>query len=376
MHKQPIRIFATEIHAFGGVERLIVALADHLGRLGLDHEVACFHDSIDLASHATGALRVVTLNPARSVRAEARALKSYLDLGRDGPVPLVFDIKGAFAAGMAGASGFHLHLTDPPSLLPKDISKFALTGPRWSGGPRPGMATRLRGEVVHQFTRRGAKRATSLIAMTNRIASELAERYGRQAVVIRPGAHPLAGSTTAAVTLRNPRLILSVSRLEPNKRIEWLIEAMTDLVAADPAWQLAVVGGGNYRAPLEALVEQRGLADHVQFHGRIDDDALAKLFAQAAIFAMPAIQGYGLPALEALDRGTPVVIHGDSGVSEVLGDTPWVEIVNGDANAFVKGMARLAARIDADALRPDGFPRYPSESDWADAIARQCGWMD
>ncbi|MDH7972901.1 glycosyltransferase family 4 protein [Sphingomonas sp. AR_OL41] len=369
-----VKVFVPEVRAFGGVERLVVGLAGYLSQVGIGCEIGCFHDSIGLAKYSAVPVTTVLLNPRRNVWAEARALRRYLGDAPGGSAPLIFDLKGGFAAGMAGVSGYHLHFTDPPSLLPSDLTKFAFSVGRLHEGSFPSLLTRARAEIAHRETRRGVGNARSVIVMTNRIAAELQQRYGRSAVVIRPGAHHVDRVVPHGSARR--RSILSISRLERNKRIEWSIIAMEELVAIDPAWHLDVVGSGNYRHSLEALVTERGLEDHVRFHGRVSDEALANLSAEASLFAMPASQGYGLPALEALRCGVPVVMHGDSGVSEVLCDSPWVEIVEGDAAAFASGIRRLADRVESGTLTADCFPSFPSEDEWAANIARHCGWID
>ena len=119
--------------------------------------------------------------------------------------PLFFDLKGAFYAGLFRCPDFHLHLTDPPSLLPLDVSKHAPSirkrFPAKETG-NSGWERRARGEAVHQLNKRGVQRARSVIAMTNAIADEIELLYARRAKVIRPGVEPGPGGVSRATASR------------------------------------------------------------------------------------------------------------------------------------------------------------------------------
>ena len=187
----PIGVFVSYISAFGGVERLIVSLSHYLHNRGLDHTIVCFEQTIDFSAYADWPMRVLELKPARNAISEARALNVYLRRAGQGPAPLLFDLKSAFYAGLFRCPDFNLHLTDPPSLLPADVSKYApsLRGAFSRNVPTvpASLLLKIRGEAVHQFNRRGVRRARTLITMANANADELRALYGREAKVVRQG---------------------------------------------------------------------------------------------------------------------------------------------------------------------------------------------
>lgn len=381
----PIGIFVSYIHVFGGVERLIVSLSRYLHKKGLDHTVVCFEQTIDFAKHASWPMRVHELKPARSAFAEARSLSRYFANQPHGPVPLLFDLKSAFYAGLFGCGDFHLHLTDPPSLLPADVSKYApsLRGafPRNPPVGVPGMGRRIRGEIVHRINRRGVKRARTLITMANANADELRALYGREATVVRQGvSRPPAVSHLAERNLK-PFHLLSVSRLEPNKRLDWVLGALAGLessaapLSAQCDWVLDVVGDGSQMVPLKDLARQLNIESRVLFHGRASDDVLNVLYADAGLFLMPAIQGYGLPALEALSREVPVVLHRESGVSEILDGSPWVAVIDRGADDLALAIRTMVGNILDGAVQDCPIPRFPTDMEWAEEIAKTCGWL-
>lgn len=379
-------IFIPFVDAFGGVERLAVDLAGFLHQQGTPATIACFRQTIDLQSYANWPLRVQQLLPARNSFTEARALSRFLrSKQREGsPTPLLFDLKSAFYSGLSSKGPFVLHLTDPPSLLPADLSKHSRsarqTVPEFAGLPTAGALRGPRAELVHRLNRRGVKRAAKVIVMTEKIRRELQQLYGVDAIVIRPGVSadglPRNPSPSPSESLR----LLSVSRLEPNKRVDWILRALATLNAngalGKTDWTFEVVGQGPADKPLKELAQHLGLTEQVSFFGHLSGDALAAAYARANLFVMPAVQGYGLPALEALQRRIPTIIHQESGVSEVLGDSPWVEIVNGENGSLARAIGKMKAQLASGGLAESKLPNVPTASAWALEISRACGWLN
>jgi len=379
-------IFVPFIHAFGGVERLVLVLSRFLHEHNIAHTVACFNQTIDFAAYADWPMNVHELTPRRNPISEGLALNRYVRAAHAGgsPPPLLFDLKGSFYAGILPTLGYHLHLTDPPSLLPSEVSKFSLSlrraYPSLTNEVWPGLFKMIRGEIVHRINRRGASKALSVIVMTNAIADELRMIYNVDTMIVRPG---VAVSKSAPITSGEAvgkLRILSVCRLEPNKRIDWILNALSHLETSDRGlsekidWCVDIVGEGSQMEALRALAEIRGISERVVFHGRISDEGVEQLFAVADLFLMPAMQGYGLPALEALARGVPVVLHRESGVSEVIEGTPWVEIIE-NSDDLPLAINALVNRLHKNELKKNNLPKVPNENRWASQICNLCRWI-
>ncbi len=385
MTASPKTIFIPFLHAFGGVERLALGLSRFLHEQGCAHSIVCFDQTIDLASTADWPLQVRELKPRRNPWAESRSLAAYLrkEAAQGAPPALIFDLNGAFYAGLLAPRGYVLHLTDPPSLLPSDVSKNALSLRKYRSTPRnrSRWMKSLHAEGVHRLNRRGVHKAAAVVVMTDVIADEISRLYQITAQIVRPGVAPQPKQAPRSLAmLGNGQLrLLSVCRLEGNKRIDWILHALAALdaeTAEHPQnWELDVVGDGTQADFLRNLAQQLGLSQKVVFHGQVSDEKLREIYADAHLFLMPAVQGYGLPALEALSAGLPVILHRESGVAEILGDTPWAEVIDNAPNSLGLALNRMIDRLRDGSFKRLAPPEIPTETEWARQICRICGWI-
>jgi glycosyltransferase involved in cell wall biosynthesis len=115
------------------------------------------------------------------------------------------------------------------------------------------------------------------------------------------------------------RFVLSVGINKPHKNLARLIEAFRQ-VSSEVA--LVLAGPIDPRYPTGAALAHRfGLADRVRSLGRVADADLPGLYAAANVFAFPSLaEGFGLPPLEAMACGTPVVCSRTTSLPEVVGD--------------------------------------------------------
>lgn len=108
---------------------------------------------------------------------------------------------------------------------------------------------------------------------------------------------------------RSPEpLVVAVGRLVPVKRFDRLIRAFGDVRASVPSARLVIVGTGPEHGDLRDLVEELGLADAIEFAGRVDDEGLVDLYQQAWVVASSSVrEGWGMTLTEAAACGTPAV---------------------------------------------------------------------
>jgi glycosyltransferase involved in cell wall biosynthesis len=117
--------------------------------------------------------------------------------------------------------------------------------------------------------------------------------------------------------------ILYVGSVEPRKNLLRLLDAYQELLKWSERWRLVIVGARNYwkSSPVAQKVEQLGLGGQVKFTGYVPDEDLPALYNGADLFCFPSLyEGFGLPVLEAMACGTPVVTANSSSLPEVAGE--------------------------------------------------------
>jgi glycosyltransferase involved in cell wall biosynthesis len=120
-----------------------------------------------------------------------------------------------------------------------------------------------------------------------------------------------------------PPYLLHVGQAYPHKNLHCLIQAFAKVAAWDSELQLVLAGKPHpTESPrLAALVDELGLGKRVQFRSYVSAAELPGLYRGALAFVYPSLwEGFGLPVLEAMACGTPVITSLGSGTEEVAGD--------------------------------------------------------
>lgn len=119
-------------------------------------------------------------------------------------------------------------------------------------------------------------------------------------------------------------VILSLCTLEPRKNLTTLIDAFEKLLTSSDGSSIKLVLAGSLGWKTNALTERlrsSSAADCIVISGHIPDHQLASLYSLADIFVYPSVyEGFGLPPLEAMQCGTPVLVGNTSSLPEVVGD--------------------------------------------------------
>ncbi|HYN07846.1 MAG TPA: glycosyltransferase family 1 protein [Vicinamibacterales bacterium] len=166
--------------------------------------------------------------------------------------------------------------------------------------------------------------------------------------------------------------ILYTGNIKPHKNVDRLIEAYSMLRPRGfEHVKLLIIGDEISKYPnLRRLTHRFQLHKHVRFLGFVPDQTLAVLYELASVFVFPSLyEGFGLPPLEAMAAGTPVVTSNVSSLPEVVGDAALL-IDPMDAGAIADAMARV---LGDDALRASlvarGHERVKAFS-WKRSVAR------
>jgi glycosyltransferase involved in cell wall biosynthesis len=206
-----------------------------------------------------------------------------------------------------------------------------------------------RGVAWHQdMIARAARWASAVVVPTQAVAEELADIHPsltRRISVVGHGVTSLplpADANERKTALGLPaRYVLSLATVEPRKGLDVLVKAMRDVGEAD----LVVVGQRGWGdVDLATWADASGLAPtRVLALGRITDDDLAVVLRHAAVLAVPSrAEGFGLPVLEGLAAGVPVVCSDIPALAEVAGGAAALVPV-GDAGALAEVINQILA---------------------------------
>lgn len=216
--------------------------------------------------------------------------------------------------------------------------------------------------------RASVARAAQIIAVSHQTAADLERFWGVPAARIRvihngvaPRFKPQPPASSAAWRRRNKlpaRYLLYLGTLEPRKNLERLLRGYARWIEedADAAADVALVLAGAkgwYYDEIYGTVAALGLAERVVFPGFVPAADLPAWYAGAAAFVYPSLfEGFGLPVLEAMACGVPVICSRVPSLLEVAGDaavtvTPNDEAGFVDALRLVLGQPRLHAELSA-----------------------------
>ncbi len=163
--------------------------------------------------------------------------------------------------------------------------------------------------------------------------------------------------------------ILSVGTLEPRKNLAALLRAFAQTHLGN--LRLVLAGGHGWGdSPMQEALRQAGILDRIQFAGYVPDELLPSLYAAAECFVYPSLyEGFGLPVLEAMACGAPVLTSNTSSLPEAAGDAAMLFDPLDSAQ-----LARLLTEVSGNAdlrsaLRARGVQRA-AEFTW-DRTARE-----
>jgi len=196
---------------------------------------------------------------------------------------------------------------------------------------RHGPVARLRSAVLTRlrtWDTASSVRVDLFLANSNFVADRIRRYYGRDAEVLHP---PVDTDfyTPGDEPSTSGDYLLAVAALSPYKRLAEAIGACESLGV-----ELRIVGDGPQRAELEALA-----GPHTRLLGHVDDTTLRELYRGARAVVQPAIEDFGITAVEALACGTPLIAQAVGGVLDIVRDGTDGTLYNG-------GQEALAAAID------------------------------
>lgn len=268
------------------------------------------------------------------------------------------------------------HIYHEPNFLP-----FRFDGPTvitahdlsWIRFPETHPVERV--AVMNEIFPRSLAAASHVVTDAEFVRQEIIQEFGHppeRVTSVPLGARPIfrprlqaeCASVLAERNLEYRRYILCVGTLEPRKNLELAIRTYAQLPSAyRKSYPLVTVGmKGWLTSRLESVMQPLVASGELHPLGFTTDDELAALYAGAMVLVYPSLyEGFGLPPLEAMASGTPVIVSNRSTLPEVVGDA-GVIIDAEDERALREALLRFAEdpafwqeRAAASLQRASGF---------------------
>jgi glycosyltransferase involved in cell wall biosynthesis len=233
-----------------------------------------------------------------------------------------------------------------------------------------GIVHSRRAIIVERLTLKATvRRSAGLIAVSQNTKNDLvhvAKLHPDQVTVIHEAAH-LSGRQDPVPREERGPYFLFVGTLEPRKNIGRMLEAYARLPdAIRSRYSLQLAGKPGWGEDYPRLARQLGLGDRVRFLGYVSNDQLVELYRKATAFIYPSLyEGFGLPAIEAMAAGTPVITSNRSSLPEVVGPDGLMCDPT-DIECLMRTIAELV----------EDPSRWQSQSRYLFARSQQFNWRD
>jgi glycosyltransferase involved in cell wall biosynthesis len=197
------------------------------------------------------------------------------------------------------------------------------------------------------LVRWAARTSAQAVAISSYTAREL-RKFTDIPIEVIPYTAELPPPAASGASRGNDRTILFVGRLIERKGVQHLIRAL-GAVREQTAARLVVIGEGPERRRLETLAREAGVAEHVDFRGRVSDEELRRAYATADVFVLPSVldarqdtEGLGVVLLEAMNYSVPVIASDIGGITDIVQhDRTGLLVPPGDDAALATALARM-----------------------------------
>ena len=150
-------------------------------------------------------------------------------------------------------------------------------------------------------------------------------------------------TTVPEVVARSPgrRFIFSLGNTHPYKNLPRLVQAFASIAPTFPDVDLIVTGRGSTYTTLQRIADRAGISARVKLTGPTSDAEVKGCFKEALFFAFPSlVEGFGLPVLESMACGCPVLTSDCSALKEIAEDAALL-VDPTDTDAIAAGMSKL-----------------------------------
>ncbi|HUG39128.1 MAG TPA: glycosyltransferase family 4 protein [Longimicrobiales bacterium] len=279
----------------------------------------------------------------------------------------VHRVGGRYTFNLVAPAYYRRRLTDREfDVMVEDLNKVPLLSPLWARHPLALLVHHLFGATAFQEATAPVAAATWLLerplgplyrrvptmAVSRSTARDLGERgLEEDRIVVIPNGVEVARLTPDKDVARfGQPTLLYLGRVKRYKRIDLPIRVVAALRSQGIEVRLIVAGTGDHADALRGLAAELGVADAVDFHGYVTEEAKIELFRRAWIHVLTSPkEGWGITNLEAAACGTPTIASDSPGLrdSVVHGETGFL-VPHGDVGALAE---RVRALVGDEELR-------------------------
>jgi len=233
-----------------------------------------------------------------------------------------------------------------------------------------GFVSEMQSRHMHDIVKRLVNNVTRVITISEFAREDLVEAFdldperisvtylGVDPIFLTAPDHAVIEHTLERYGI-TPPYCMYLGALEPRKNLVRLVRAFARLLEVEPEYNLVLVGHKGWaHERVFDVVEELGVADHVRWLGQVSDEDAPLLLKGADIMAYPSLyEGFGLPALEGMAAGVPVLSSDSHALREVCGDGALL-VDPYDEDALFEGLRTLALdRGEANEIAERGRKR-------------------
>lgn len=208
---------------------------------------------------------------------------------------------------------------------------------------------------------RALKKANLLITVSKHTHKDLIQMFPasqrKHHVVAYPGVSSVFQPTPSNKLRLPKRYLLALGTLQPRKNLITVFRAFEHLAEQDPELHLVIAGGKGWKTtPIYAALP-KAHKERIHFLGYVPFHALPELYSRAEMLLFPSLyEGFGLPPLEAMACGTPVITSKVSSLPEVVGNAA-ITLAPTDTQALMRAIAELLNPQVQEVYRKKGLQR-------------------
>ncbi|MEK9654384.1 MAG: glycosyltransferase family 4 protein [Halieaceae bacterium] len=225
--------------------------------------------------------------------------------------------------------------------------------------------------------RRVASQLDRIVTVSTASAADITTDFGvlpRAISIVPNGVDTTLFRPLPGVKRQPNQIIATASADAPLKGLSVLLHAFHELCESRSDLRLLLIARPRSGGETEALIHRLGLAGRIEFVSDASHEAINRLYAESAVAVVPSLyEGFGLPAVEAMAAGIPLVSSDGGALAEVVGNGGF-SVPAGDSAALARGVEAVLSQPElAKALADRGLTRAQTQFCWSVCAQQMVG---